>query len=50
MEEPWMWSKDSFDFIFSRDLIYCIRNWPKLIDQCYTYAPLFPSLILYCTH
>ncbi|KFZ15131.1 hypothetical protein V501_02848, partial [Pseudogymnoascus sp. VKM F-4519 (FW-2642)] len=36
MEEPWMWSKNSFDLIFLRDLIYCIRDWPKLIDQCYT--------------
>jgi hypothetical protein len=36
MEQPWMWSRNSFDFIFARDLIYCIRDWPKLIDQCYT--------------
>ncbi|KFY06121.1 hypothetical protein V492_08143, partial [Pseudogymnoascus sp. VKM F-4246] len=36
MEQPWMWSKNSFDLIFLRDLIYCIRDWPKLIDQCYT--------------
>ncbi|OAF63049.1 hypothetical protein VC83_00142 [Pseudogymnoascus destructans] len=38
MEEPWMWSKNSFDLIFLRDLIYCIRDWPKLIDQCYTHV------------
>lgn len=38
MEEPWMWSKNSFDLIFLRDLIYCIRDWPKLVDQCYTYV------------
>lgn len=42
MEEPWMWSKNSFDLIFLRDLIYCIRDWPKLIDQCYTYPPPLP--------
>jgi len=36
MEEPWVWKEDSFDFIFSRDLILSVRDWPRLIDQCYT--------------
>ncbi|KAN0108915.1 hypothetical protein V8E51_008657 [Hyaloscypha variabilis] len=35
MEQTWTWREDEFDFIFSRDLILSIRNWPKLIDQCY---------------
>lgn len=34
-----MWKEDSFDFIFSRDLLLAIRDFPKLIDQCYTSVP-----------
>ncbi|KAF8859227.1 S-adenosyl-L-methionine-dependent methyltransferase [Acephala macrosclerotiorum] len=37
MEQPWTWKENSFDFIFSRDLIASVRNFPKLIDQCYTH-------------
>ncbi|CZR67430.1 related to methyltransferase [Phialocephala subalpina] len=37
IEEPWTWKENSFDFIFSRDLIASVRNFPKLIDQCYTH-------------
>lgn len=36
MERPWMWKENSFDFIFSRDLLLAIRDFPKVIDQCYT--------------
>jgi hypothetical protein len=39
MERPWMWKENSFDFIFSRDLLLAIRDFPKLIDQCYTSVP-----------
>lgn len=39
MERPWMWKENSFDFIFSRDLVLAIRDFPKLIDQCYTSVP-----------
>lgn len=35
IEQPWAWQKESFDFIFARDLILSIRNWPSLINQCY---------------
>ena len=49
MERPWMWKENSFDFIFCRDLLLACRDFPKLIDQCYTSVPLFslfsPSLI-----
>lgn len=34
IEQLWTWP-DSFDFIYSRDLLLAIRNWPKLIDQTY---------------
>lgn len=44
MERPWMWQENSFDFIFSRDLLLSIRDFPKLIDQCYTsVSPSSPS-------
>jgi SAM-dependent methyltransferase len=35
MEQPWTWKKNSFDYIFSRDLILSIRDWPTLLDQIY---------------
>jgi len=56
MERPWMWKENSFDFIFCRDLLLAIRDFPKLIDQCYklvhylllsmtnTPLPSFPQL------
>jgi hypothetical protein len=31
----WTFKKGSFDFIHSRDLMLCIRNWPRLATQCY---------------
>ena len=34
LEKSWTWSR-KFDFIFARDLLLSVRNWPKLIDQCY---------------
>ncbi|XEV02763.1 hypothetical protein FSHL1_008050 [Fusarium sambucinum] len=37
IERTWTWREDSFDFIFSRDLLLAIRNWPALIDQTYTH-------------
>ncbi|OBT51722.1 hypothetical protein VE04_07555 [Pseudogymnoascus sp. 24MN13] len=39
MERPWMWKENSFDFIFCRDLLLACRDFPKLIDQCYTSVP-----------
>ncbi|KFY08924.1 hypothetical protein V492_05788 [Pseudogymnoascus sp. VKM F-4246] len=38
MERPWMWKENSFDFIFCRDLLLAIRDFPKLIDQCYLHT------------
>ncbi|TVY46486.1 Secondary metabolism regulator [Lachnellula occidentalis] len=35
IEQPWTWQEESFDYIFARDLLLCIRDWPRLIDQCY---------------
>jgi hypothetical protein len=32
---PGTWRQNSFDFIFARDLILAIRDWPRLIDQIY---------------
>jgi len=37
-EDPWLWQRESIDFIFARDLITAIRDWPKLIDSVYTYV------------
>jgi hypothetical protein len=36
IEQEWAWKENSFDFIFARDLILAIRDWPRLIDQIYT--------------
>ncbi|TVY92317.1 Secondary metabolism regulator, partial [Lachnellula willkommii] len=35
IEQPWTWKEESFDYIFARDLLLCIRDWPRLIEQCY---------------
>lgn len=35
IEQEWTWKENSTDFIFCRDLIVSIRNFPRLIDQCY---------------
>ncbi|KAK3308001.1 S-adenosyl-L-methionine-dependent methyltransferase [Chaetomium strumarium] len=37
IEQDWDRKENSFDFIFARDLILAIRNWPRLIDQIYTH-------------
>jgi len=34
-EQDWTWKPETFDFIFARDLLFCIRNWPRMIQQCY---------------
>jgi len=44
MEMPWTFEKNSFDFIHARDLLLSVRDWPKLVQQCYEYASLpFPA-------
>jgi len=35
IEQPWTWKEESFDYIFARDLLLCIRDWPRLIAQCF---------------
>ncbi|TVY32021.1 putative methyltransferase [Lachnellula subtilissima] len=35
IEQPWTWKEESFDYIFARDLLLCIRDWPRLVEQCY---------------
>ena len=35
IEEPWTYQKSSFDFIHGRDFVYCMRDYPKLLRQCY---------------
>lgn len=35
VEEDWLFRKNSFDFIFGRELLMAIRDWPRLIQQAY---------------
>jgi SAM-dependent methyltransferase len=35
VEEDWLFQKESFDFIFGRELLMAIRDWPRLIKQAY---------------
>lgn len=44
IEQDWTWKKNTADFIFSRDLIASIRDFPRLIDQAYEYVP--PAITL----
>lgn len=37
IEQPWTWKTNSFDFIFARDLILAVRDWPRLIDRIYNH-------------
>lgn len=47
IEQPWTWKDNTADFIFSRDLILSIRDFPRLIDQCYRFRrPPFLLLLL----
>ena len=38
VEMPWTLDENSYDFIHARDLLLSIRDWPKLVDQCYKYV------------
>jgi hypothetical protein len=40
MEMLWTFENNSFDFIHARDLLLSVRDWPKLVKQCYEYAAL----------
>lgn len=35
IEDDWLFSKDSFDFVFGRELLMAIHDWPRLIKQAY---------------
>ena len=35
VEENWLFRKESFDFIFGRELLMAIKDWPRLIQQAY---------------
>ncbi|KAM4062766.1 methyltransferase [Hirsutella rhossiliensis] len=35
IEQPWTWKESQADFIFGRDLFLSVRDFPRLIDQCY---------------
>ena len=38
VEETWTYKHNSFDFIHFRDPLYVVRNWPRLMEQCYTHT------------
>ena len=35
IEEDWLFGKSRFDFIFGRELLMAIHDWPRLIKQAY---------------
>lgn len=35
VEGDWLFRKNSFDFIFGRELLMAIQDWPRLIQQAY---------------
>lgn len=35
VEEDWLFAKNSFDFIFGRELLMAIHDWPRLVKQAY---------------
>lgn len=35
IEEDWLYRKNSFDFIFGRELLMEVRDWPRVIQQAY---------------
>ncbi|KAI9814556.1 MAG: hypothetical protein M1827_003111 [Pycnora praestabilis] len=50
VEEPWTFRKNYFDFIHSRDFIFSIRDWPKLVGQCYQHVKPGGWVELACIH
>lgn len=38
IEARWTFKPNFFDFIFARDLIFAIRDYPRLIKQCYDHV------------
>ncbi|KAK7715750.1 hypothetical protein SLS57_006755 [Botryosphaeria dothidea] len=37
-ERDWTWPEDTFDYIHNRNFVCSIRDWPRLIGQCYWHA------------
>ncbi|KAH0848541.1 putative methyltransferase [Fonsecaea pedrosoi] len=37
-EAEWTWNEASFDYIHNRNFVCAIRDWPKLIRQCYQFV------------
>jgi SAM-dependent methyltransferase len=38
VESDWPYPKDSFDFIHAREFILAIRDWDRLIEQCFEHV------------
>ncbi|KAI9054703.1 hypothetical protein LZ554_001855 [Drepanopeziza brunnea f. sp. 'monogermtubi'] len=50
IEMPWTLEKNSYDFIHSRDLLLSIRDWPKLVTQCFDHIKPGGYLELQCIY
>ncbi|OQV09648.1 Methyltransferase domain-containing protein [Cladophialophora immunda] len=37
-EAEWTWDEGTFDYIHNRNFVCAIRDWPKLIRQCYQFV------------
>lgn len=37
VEETWVRAENSYDFIHAREFMLSIRDWPRLIEQCYAH-------------
>src|ERR1700710_2340092 len=48
VEMDWTFKKSSFNFIHSRDLMLCIRDWPRLARQCFDHIKPGGYLELQC--
>ena len=50
VEEPWRLKKDSFDFIHMRDPLFVVRDWEKLVNQCFEHLKPGGWCELACTY
>ncbi|RDW80243.1 S-adenosyl-L-methionine-dependent methyltransferase-21 [Coleophoma cylindrospora] len=50
IEMLWTWRKESFDLIYARDLLLSIRDWPKLVHQCYEHVKPGGYVELHCVY
>lgn len=46
-EDEWLYGKNKFDYIHLRSLTGAVKNWPKLLKNCYESASLFPLTTQY---